>query len=240
VSSAATPDGGLATWIAPARTALLIIDMQADFASPDGALGRAGVDLGSVGPALAAAERLADAARAAEAPVVFVGLQTSRADDSPAWAERLRRGGVDPEAASGLCRAGTPGAAFVGPTPRAGETVIGKLRYSGFHGAGLDAALKRLGVDTLVVCGLTTECCVDCTVRDAFQLDYHVFIAADACAAYEADLHEGALKSLELNCAILTSADEVVAAWARNRRSAGELRRRPRPVRAGSPSSSDV
>ncbi|MHB8530264.1 MAG: cysteine hydrolase family protein, partial [Caulobacteraceae bacterium] len=70
------------------------------------------------------------------------------------------------------------------------------------------------GVDTLVVCGVATECCVDCTVRDAFHLDYHVFLGADACASYERDLHEAALKSLERNCAILVRADEVVAAWA--------------------------
>jgi nicotinamidase-related amidase len=212
-AEASRVEGGLAGWIDPGRTALLAIDMQVDFASPEGALGRVGVDLGSVGPALAAAERLADAARAARVPVVFVGLQTSPADDSPAWAERMRRRGGDPDADSGLCRIGTAGAEFVGPTPLPGETVIGKLRYSGFHRTDLDRLLKGLGVDTLVVCGLTTECCVDSTVRDAFHLDYHVFIATDACAAYEADLHEGALKSLELNCAILRSADEIVSAW---------------------------
>jgi nicotinamidase-related amidase len=212
-AEASSGDDALGAWIDPARTALLIIDMQVDFASPEGALGRAGVDLVAVGPALAAAERLAEAARAASVPVVFVGLQTSSADDSPVWAERLRRRG-DADGEIGLCRLGTPGADFVGPTPRDGEAVIGKLRYSGFHRTDLDATLKRLGVDTLVVCGLTTECCVDCTVRDAFHLDYHVFIAADACAAYETDLHEAALKSLELNCAILTNANEVAGAWA--------------------------
>ena len=188
--------------------------MQVDFAAPEGALGRVGVDLGAVPAALAAAKRLADAARDSGVPVVFVGLQTSSEEDSPAWGERMRRRGGDPDSDSSLCREGTPGAAFVGPTPHAGEAVIGKLRYSGFFRTDLDATLQRLAVDTLVVCGLTTECCVDCTVRDAFHLDYHVFIASDACAAYEPELHEGALRSLELNCAILTNTDAVAAAWA--------------------------
>jgi ureidoacrylate peracid hydrolase len=205
---------GLAAWIAADRTALVIIDMQVDFASPEGAVGAWGVDMSSVPPALAAAKRLANAAREAGAPVVFVGLMTSATEDSPAWSERMRRRGRDPGEDSGLCRTGTPGAEFVGPTPRPGEPVVGKLRYSGFYRTDLDDVLKRLGVDTLVVCGLTTECCVDCTVRDAFHLDYHVFIARDACAAYESDLHEGALKSLELNCAILATTDEITAAWA--------------------------
>jgi nicotinamidase-related amidase len=204
---------GLAAWIAPSRTALVIIDMQVDFASPDGVLGRSGMDMSVVEPALTAAQRLAEAARAAGTPVIFVGLETRADTDSRAWKERMRRRGGAPEEESGICRAGEVGSDFYGPLPAPGELVVAKIRYSGFYGTTLDAALKAMGVDTIVACGLTTECCVDCTVRDAFHLDYHVFVASDACAAYEPDLHEGALKSLDLNCAILVTADQVVAAW---------------------------
>lgn len=213
VSVAGTAGDGLAAWIAPGRTALVIIDMQVDFASPDGVLGGYGVDMSAVVPALEAAQRLAAAARQAGTPVVFVGLQTSPQTDSPAWRERMRRRGGDPEADSGLCRTGEVGADFYGPTPQPGELVVGKARYSGFYGTDLDARLKAMGVDTIVAFGLTTECCVDSTVRDAFHLDYHVFIPTDACAAYERDIHDATLKILELNCAILTSTDDVVAAW---------------------------
>jgi nicotinamidase-related amidase len=206
-------DGGLRSWIAPPRTALLVVDMQTDFASPEGAMGRAGADLSAVPAALAAAQRLADAARAAGVPVVFVGLMTAPEDDSAAWAERLRRQGVDPAQALALCRAGTLGAAFAGPIPLVGEPVVPKLRYSGFFRTDLDAQLQRLAVDTLVIAGLTTECCVDCTVRDAFHLDYHVFVAADACAAYAPDLHAAALKALALHCAIVITTEELLAAW---------------------------
>jgi ureidoacrylate peracid hydrolase len=215
-ASATAEDGaadGLAAWIAPSRTALVVIDMQVDFASPEGALGGY-VDLSTVGPALEKAAALVEAARRAGVAVVFVGLQTSPGQDSAAWNERMRRRGGDPEQDSALCRAGSPGAAFVGPRPAAGELVIAKTRYSGFFGTDLDAELRGRGLDTVVACGLTTECCVDCTVRDAFHLDYHVFVARDACAAYEPDLHEGALKSLDLNCAILVDTDQVVSAWA--------------------------
>ncbi|MBS0408980.1 MAG: cysteine hydrolase [Proteobacteria bacterium] len=203
----------LAAWIAPSRSALVIIDMQVDFASPQGVLGRSGMDMSVVEPALAAAQRLAEGARTAGTPVIFVGLQTRPETDSPAWKERMRRRGGSPEDDSNLCREGQPGADFHGPTPAPGELVVPKTRYSAFHGTDLDAALKARGIDTLVVCGLTTECCVDSTVRDAFHLDYHVFVASDACAAYEPDLHEGALKSLDLNCAMLVTSDQVLAAW---------------------------
>ena len=204
----------LSDWIAPSRTAVVVIDIQVDFASPDGSLGRAGVDMNVVAPAVAAAERLVNLARAAGAPVVFVCLQTAAALDSPAWRERTRRRGSNPSEDSAVCRAGQRGAEFVGPTPQPGDLVIDKIRYSGFFGTNLNAGLKALGVDTMIVCGLTTECCIDSTVRDAFHLDYHVFIASDACAAYEPEVHAASLKNLELNCAILVTVDEVRAAWA--------------------------
>jgi ureidoacrylate peracid hydrolase len=216
MNAAAVPSGadGLTAWIAPARTALLIVDMQTDFALAEGAMGRSGADLAAVPAALTAASRLVDAARGAGAPVVFLGLTTSPEDDSAAWGERFRRQGGDPGASLALCRTGTRGAAFVGPIPRAGEPVVRKLRYSGFFRTDLDTQLQRLGVDTLVIAGLTTDCCVDCTARDAFHLDYHVFVASDACAAYDADLHAASLKGLAQNCAILVTSDDVVGAWA--------------------------
>lgn len=67
----------------------------------------------------------------------------------------------------------------------------------------------------MVLAGLTTECCVDSTARDAFNHDFHVFIPVDACAAYEPALHAAALRMLELNTAILTDTEAVAAAWAR-------------------------
>lgn len=208
----AYPDN-LSGWVAPQRSAVVVIDMQVDFASPEGVLGKAGLDMSIAAPAVAAAERLVDAARAAGTPVIFVGLATTAATDSPVWGEwRRRRDGVDNGGA--ICRAGEPGSAFVGPTPQGDETVIWKLRYSGFFGTSLDAALRARGIDTLVVCGLTTECCVDCTARDAFHLDYFVYLPTDACAAYDESVHEGALQSLALNCATLVSTDEICAAWA--------------------------
>lgn len=203
----------LRDWVAPDRTALLIVDMQVDFGAPEGLAAQWGLDLSTVPAALAAAERLADAARAASVPVVFVGLFTTRETDSDAWDERMRRRGADPEAGPALCRAGTPGADFVGPRPKPGERVFRKTRYSPFWDTDIDAELESLGVDTLVIAGLTTECCVADTAKDAFNHDYQVFIAADACAAYEPDLHAAALKMLDLNTAILTDTASVTDAW---------------------------
>jgi nicotinamidase-related amidase len=202
----------LKTWIAPSRTAVLVIDIQVDFASPEGALG-AYVDMSGVQPAVAAAASLVETARAADVPVVFVGLFTTPETDSLSWRERTRRRGGDPDNENALCRLGEVGSDFYGPQPLPGELVVRKTRYSGFGGTDLDARLNAMGVDTLIVAGVTTECCVDSTVRDAFSLDYHVFVAADACAAYLEDLHEASLKVMALNSAILTDTAQVATAW---------------------------
>lgn len=205
--------GELRDWIAPSRAALCVIDIQVDFAAPDGLLAGFGVDMSTVPAAIARTERLIASARAAGVPVVFIGLETSPETDSPVWAERMRRRGGDPDVESGVCRAGTPGAAFYGPQPQPGDLVVMKPKYSAFHETGFAAALAGLGVDTLIVCGLTTECCVGNTVGDAFHRDYHVIVAADACAAYGEEVHRAALAIMELNSAVLRSTDEIEAAW---------------------------
>lgn len=198
-------------WIAPARTALLLVDMQVDFAMPDGAMGKSGKDLSTVAAALDNAALLAKAARAADVPCLFVRLITRQSDETDLLREWKARRGTEGEAP--LCQEGTRGADFVGPQPRGTEAVFSKSRYDAFSGTGLDAHLRGLKRDTLVIAGLTTECCVESTARHAFEQDYHVFIAADAVAAYEKDLHEGALKALEVNCAILAASADIRAAW---------------------------
>jgi ureidoacrylate peracid hydrolase len=201
----------LKDWIAPARTALLLVDCQVDFADPEGVLGRQGIDMRAAQAAIRNAAMLADAARAAQIPCLFARLITKSTDESTMLREwNIRRGhGDDPP----LCREGTRGAEFAGPQPLANEAVFTKRRYDAFAGTGLDAHLRELKRDTLVIAGLTTECCVDSTARSAFERDYHIFIAPDAVAAYQPDLHDAALKALELNCALLAPAADIALAW---------------------------
>jgi ureidoacrylate peracid hydrolase len=108
---------------------------------------------------------------------------------------------------------GTHGADFIGPLPLPNETVISKHRYSAFARTGLADRLHSMGVDTLVLAGLTTECCVASSAWDGFELDFHVFIAADACAAYERELHDQALKALALSGATVAPTAEFAALW---------------------------
>lgn len=208
------PPQSLIDWITPSRTAVVIIDMQVDFAAPDGACALSGCDMSAVPAALAGAERLANAARKAGALVVFPRLWTEPSTDSVVWKERRRRMGQVREDGRYPCRAGSRGAEFYGPLPQDGDLIVSKTKYSAFFGTDLDALLGERNIDTLVFAGLTTECCVDSSVRDACHLDYHIFIAADACAAYGEEMHRETLAVLEMNCGILTDVTSIETAWA--------------------------
>ncbi|RZI98704.1 MAG: cysteine hydrolase [Rubrivivax sp.] len=153
---------------------------------------------------------LVDAARGAGVAVVFVRyINQPGAENRIAAEARARRDTDEPD----LCVIGTPGADFAGPLPLPDELVVSKFQFSAFARTGLDALLHARGVDTLVLCGLTTECCVASSAWDAFERDFHVFLAADACAAYEDDLHQGALKALELSGAGIANVADFALAW---------------------------
>ncbi|MDH1866519.1 cysteine hydrolase [Pseudomonas chengduensis] len=203
----------LREWIAPVRTALCIIDYQVDFAAPDGLLGRMGVPVADVSCVEAPIHRLIDAARAAAVPIVFVGLRTAPETDSAVWREWMLRTGQNPDDSYAICRAGSGGEAFFRIEPQADDWVVWKERYSAFVGTDFEQQLRARGIDTLVLCGITTECCVDSTARDAFHRDFAVFLAQDACAAYEQDIHESTLKILSMSFAIPVASGDVAQAW---------------------------
>lgn len=197
-------------WVEPRRTALVLIDCQVDFGAPDGEMAKRGADVAPAQAALKQIEMLAAAARGAGVTVVFVRLLTHPGGENRIAREaKARRGKDEPD----LCIEGTHGADFVGPRPAPGETIISKSHYSGFARTGLAEQLQARGVDTVVLAGLTTECCVASSAWDGFEHDFHIFLARDACAAYEIGLHEGALRALEMSGAVLASTAENMAAW---------------------------
>jgi len=199
-----------ADWIGRQRTAVVVIDCQVDFGAPEGEMARRGADMTAPQAALEKAQALVDAARAAGVSVVFVRLITNSAAESAVIREaRARQGEDGPE----LCVEGSHGADFVGPQPQPGETVISKKRYSAFVHTGLAGQLHAQGVDTLVLAGLTTECCVASSAWDGFEQDFHVFIASDACAAYEKELHDQALKALGMSGAVIAPTAQFAALW---------------------------
>ena len=178
---------------APHNTALLLIDMQVDFAAPDGAMARQGKDMRAPQAALAKAAMLADAGRMAGVPLFFIRLLSAPSGQ--------------------FCVEGTRGAEFVGPQPQAEDVIISKSRFSAFARTGLAELLRGQGIDTVVLAGLTTECCIQASAWAAFEFDFRVVLASDACAAYEDNLHRHALRALELGGATVAAGAELIGIW---------------------------
>jgi nicotinamidase-related amidase len=186
------------------RTALLVIDVQVDFAAPDGALAGTGVDMSAVESAIDRMEEVIAVARSRGMCIVFLRVITSPETDSEAVKRFNQRRGLPP-ATRQICRSGERGIDYYRVRPEARDLEISKLLYSGFHGTRLDEILHAQGVGSVLIVGLTTECCVDSTARDAFHFGFDVFVVSDACAAYETAMHASALDSLSRNCALLAT-----------------------------------
>lgn len=202
---------GLKAMLPPATTALVVVDIQMDFAAPEGLVGSFGVDLAPVETAIDRIEELIAAARKVNATVAFMRVVTHPETDPQALRTlMIRRGNPGGE---GICRADNGGADYYRVAPEPGDIEIEKLMYDSFHGTDLDAQLKARGIETLVMTGITTECCVDSTARTAFHNGYNVFVVSDACAAYEPELHVGTLNVLRKNLALLAVTDAVIEAW---------------------------
>jgi nicotinamidase-related amidase len=75
--------------------------------------------------------------------------------------------------------------------------VLSKTSSSPFNTTAIDRLLRSLGIDTLLVCGVVTNGCVEGTVRDASDLGYQVIMVDDACAAVTPALHQAAITNLK-------------------------------------------
>ena len=199
------------------RTALLVIDMQNDFVHPEGFVAKSlPADIGQpVDPSLVTApvRRALDAARAAGALRVFVRMIGDQRFGSAAMRAHFRRkqGNEAPPCAL----AGTWGSEILddlAPVLSPQEIVVDKHRYSAFIRTDLDDLLRGHEIETIAVCGVATGVCVESTARDAFMLDYHVMLLADACADYNQPRHHSTLARIDESFGLTTTASEMIAA----------------------------
>lgn len=78
--------------------------------------------------------------------------------------------------------------------PKTGEPIIDKPGKGAFYATDLECILKTKGIQTLFVCGVTTEVCVNTTVREANDRGFHCVVVSDCCASYIDEFHDAALK----------------------------------------------
>jgi nicotinamidase-related amidase len=190
------------------NTALVVIDMQRDFTEPGGFGASLGNDVSRVSAIVPMVKKLIEGCRAAGLPVIHT-MECHRPDLSdcpPAKRNRgkpsLRIGDAGPMGR--ILIAGEPGTAILDELrPLPGEIVIEKPGKGAFYATKLGAELKRLGVRQLFFAGVTTEVCVQTTMREANDRGYECLLAEDATESYFPEFKAAALAMIRAQGAIV-------------------------------------
>ncbi len=194
--------GTLEELIAPAHTAVLVIDMCNEPTHQKGYFARKGADLSAVAAIVEPIAELLEAARRAGALVVHVqqaNLPDGRTD-SPAWL-RLKHIAYKLTEQDGLnddyCIDGSWGSEIHPKlTPKQVDVVVKKQHASGFIGTNLDLVLRSSKIDTVVIVGTSSYGCVLNTAMDASCFDYYAVVVEDLVAGPNVKLHGAALDIL--------------------------------------------
>ena len=226
--------------IAPERTAVLLVDMQNAFASQGGMLDLAGIDVGPARDAVANARLMADAARAAGIPVIYLVMgyapdqSNAGGEDSPNPRKELALCLMRerPELRGKLLTYGTWDFQIVDAlTPHPGELVITKPRYSGFVGTPLDAELRSRGIRTLLMAGIASNVCVESTLRDAYFHEYWPVMIEDATMpAGPPEIQRATIHNVTTFFGWVSTAQEVVGALQGARRETASPGSAPSPT----------
>jgi nicotinamidase-related amidase len=178
----------------PAHTAVVMIDMQRDFLEPGGFGAMLGNDVSLLRPIVPACVRLLALARAKGMAVIHTqeAHDAQLADCPPSKRARgaLSCGIGDPGPLGRVLVAGEPGAGFVPELlPQPGDIVLRKPGKGAFHATSLDAILHAQGITHLLIGGVTTEVCVQSTMREANDRGYECLLVTDCAASYFPQFH---------------------------------------------------
>src|ERR1700730_11169094 len=224
--------------IDPTRSAVIVVDMENDFAAKGGMFDRAGVDISGAQKAIAPIAKVLAAARQAGLKIVYLkmGYRPDLSDlgtaDSVNRTRHLKFGvGQKIQAPDGresrlLIRDTWDTDIVPELKPQPSDMVIYKTRFSGFYQTDLDATLKKLGVKYLIVTGVTTSICVESTVRDAMFRDYLCVLLRDCMSEpFGHDLprtnHEASLLNAEVLLGWVSDSEQVIKALSAKMAQAG-------------------
>lgn len=206
----------------PARTALIVVDMQRYFTQPSFPFTEVfeklspGVSAGYLTRVkevvIPNIKRLLDCFRETGSPVVFTAVGTPNKDgsDLPCWLRMFDQ--------IGLATLGTRiWPAIDDPSweidsalqPEPGEKILNKLSAGTFTTTDLEQQLRNQGIEAVVVTGVATDVCVSTTAREAADRNFKVVVVSDACTTLSEQLHGNNLKTLQVFGYVRT-ADEVV------------------------------
>lgn len=211
------PDSGR---LEPEMTALVVIDLQRAFLSPDGYLARKGYDPAPLRAILPAVNRVISAARSAGCLIVHT-RQGYRADLADMMRlDRRSRKREEPDDLGGLLR-GSPDFELVPELDvHASDVIIDKTANGAFTYTELEPVLRVQGINYLMLAGCTTDVCVHCTLREATDRRFQCLLIEDACASGDAYAHAAAVHMVTVEGGIfgaVANADAVIAGLTRAR-----------------------
>src|SRR5713226_8177827 len=204
----------------PARLALVIIDMQRDFIEPGGFGAALGNDVSRLAPIIPVVAKLLGAFRELGLTVIHTKEchRPDLADCPPAKRSRghcsLRIGDEGPMGR--ILIDGEPGNDFVSALrPRAGEVIIPKPGKGAFYATRLHEELRNRGITHLLLTGVTTEVCVQTTMREANDRGYECLLVEDATESYFPEFKKATLAMIRAQGGIVgwtATTNQVLAA----------------------------
>ncbi len=182
--------------------ALIIIDMQRDFLEPGGFGEALGNDVSRLRAAVAPCRAVLKEARRLGLLAIHT-REGHRADLTDAPRLKVERG--DPKTRIGargpmgrILIRGEPGHDIIPELyPLSTEPVIDKPGKGAFYQTDLELMLRNRGIETLLVCGVTTEVCVNTTVREANDRGFRCIVLSDCCASYFPEFHDAGLAMIK-------------------------------------------
>lgn len=178
----------------PARTALLIVDLQNDFLDPAGAYGRAGQSSPAIAALPARVKPVADALRARGGWIVSTQFTLVPAKGgAPMISPHLQC--LRPFLRKGDFQPGAWGHQLVDLLQPA-DLSVEKVAYSAFYQTRLEWLLRKTGIETVIMAGIVTNGGVASTLRDAHVRDLHTILLTDGCAAFSEATHDATIAAL--------------------------------------------
>ncbi len=209
--------------IDPLKSALLIVDVQRYFASPDYPFAQvferlvpgatAGYFKRVKSTVLPNIQRLQEAFRSRGLPIIYFGSGSYLEDgqDLPEWLKEFNQLGLMLLGTHPVPKVNDPSWQIEDSiAPQPGEMVLNKTSSGPLASTKLDQILHNMGVNSLVVCGLTTAICVAQTARETADRGFRVIVAEDACTEMSDEMHEAALLSFSMTFGRVRRTEEMV------------------------------
>jgi ureidoacrylate peracid hydrolase len=193
--------------LSESKVAMIVVDMQNAYLDDEGSMNKSGMDITELKKTVLPVSSLITACRSVDVPIIFTRY-VLRADYKDAGLRSVR--GPKFKEINSLVMGTWDSELDPRMDQRLEDYVLDKTRYSSFYNTSLEVILRGLGVDTLIVCGVTTEICVESTIRDAYFRDFKIIVPKDAVAAMDIGRHKGTLATIEFGFGSVTTSAELI------------------------------